>query len=313
MQLEELLSPGYAEIRSPFLSVQKKVTLREPLTVECFHEKTITVGHSNFLLIQLQNTFDLPVEVKKLQISPMSGRALDEGQSEPILISDYFLVTFESSEPLPVILHRGSKFNISVIISPKPEAYNEFHKGSFSGSLEVSWNIPCLLTNISTSTDISWIGPKANDLMLTCSAHTPAILNEMFSVRITISNLSSLTRELTLKIGDIIEGNISREVVSFKGKQIERVNESKEKSALLPVFCLQRETRVGVVKPKSSTSVTVEFMPLKEGVFHVSDIKLVDTKNSQEFVNIRPYEILVVQERTKTVSNEHQTFSSISN
>ena len=242
----------------------------------------------------------------------MSGKSIkDKETSESILISDYFLVTFDTSEEFPLIISKGSKLNILVTIAPKSSAYNcEFHQGNFSGTFEVIWKLSCFQTNIITSTEVFWLGPRAQDIIISFTSDTPAIKNQsniflffiflflflffyfnflfyyiyflffifilillktiiflVFSVKVNISNLTNISRELTLTLGDILEGNISRLANRFAGKEIERNTTKNREEGLVSLFSLQKEIRVGLLKPKGSTVVNLEFMPLKVNFF----------------------------------------------
>lgn len=56
---------------------------------------------------------------------------------------------------------------------------------------------------MSTWEEISWEGPKSNDLLVVCETPSPVKEREVFSVTVTVNNISDNNLVLTLVIGGV--------------------------------------------------------------------------------------------------------------
>jgi len=84
-----------------------------------------------------------------------------------------------------------------------------------------------------------------------------------------------------------------KNVFSDNSDLLAQFEQSRKKVA--SIFCLEKIIRLGHVEPKSQTTTTLECIAMREGLFTIRNIKVVDQISTKAYLVQEPCEILVVK------------------
>jgi len=88
------------------------------------------------------------------------------------------------------------------------------------------------------------------------------------------------------------EKTLAKSVYTHTSELLNRYSQSKKKSA--SIFCLEKVISIGIVDAKSSVKATLECIAMSEGLFSLTDIKVVDHTKQATYLAQEPCEIYVV-------------------
>jgi len=217
---------------------------------------------------------------------------------------DLFNSKLEKAE-LPVCLAPGDQHNFILCIDPLLPAYPNFpsSSGQFKSKLMLIWNMESIQDNIrSTYDSIAWAAPKSRDLIIAISSKSPVIVNHIFSVRVTITNVLDTKRDLVLNANSCPPHGVEVVVPTHRISDTPRQRADTQRNVhhlesydilernRSEIVCMQKSIDIGIVNGKSAISVNLDCIAYKEGLYHL-ELQVYDKGAKNNYTAADPCEI----------------------
>jgi len=207
----------------------------------------------------------------------------------------------------------------------------EFYESLFHPRAIFTWSVPSIKGKILSQWELlEFPGVDREKLQVTMSVDTPVMLNTIFPVKITVINLAKHQRDLILEIPIPELDNLNAfqdkqsqakylknlEVKFGTNKEKEGVQkteeQSKESRNIIPpkgmlslfheiekktssILCIEKSVPLGLLEPMSEASVNIQCIALRDGLFKIEKLKLIDKLSNRLYIVEEPCEVLVVK------------------
>lgn len=239
-------------------------------------------AHVSTLCIQIHNPCVFPIRLLRLWLAEGSAKYYGPAGVEPFALGELFAVRVDHNNSYKnakdddqgTLLSSDDSCNVLLSVRPKPSAYVQYThvNGYFAARLVAVWSAPDMRGRVMSWMEVTWKGPRTNDLLVLCRVPPPAPSGAQFVVDVTVDNISDSSLVLTLGMGK------PRRLVSSGAGAEEAVEDG-------GLICLDQNIIVGTLTPKSKTSVFVRFVGIKAGIYQVSDIRVTDTHDIHTLVD----------------------------
>jgi hypothetical protein len=221
-----------------------------------------------------------------------------------------------SQAPMPISnLKHARSHSLSHIYSTRRTGSS---MNSILDQLVATWSISCSSCMIMSLHPIPTALPPPRDLVISFDGKSPVLVNTVFNACFTITNLADYSRDLTFIIpppstpvqvstsspaavlshfnssSDLSVDKISLPTLdnnSFDVVAGVEENSSKILDAFTDVqkntafiVCLEKTLYIGLVNSNSSVSVNVQYVALKEGLFEIKGLQVIDRATDQIYL-----------------------------
>eukprot|EP01119_Soliformovum_irregulare_P017645 TRINITY_DN5270_c0_g1_i1.p1 TRINITY_DN5270_c0_g1~~TRINITY_DN5270_c0_g1_i1.p1 ORF type:complete len:970 (+),score=267.96 TRINITY_DN5270_c0_g1_i1:27-2912(+) len=249
--------------------------------------------------------------------SLVQARELNEPKIATANLSDFFKVTLPKDE-IPVKLIVGEEQSFGVFLEPLPPKM-AIKLENFGCKVVLIWKVGCIQGNIMSSFTINLPEPHFEELVLSIDPSSPVPGNVIFPAKITISNLGTKTRDLTLIMGSAPRVHKSKKIsqrrthrrttsnasassyatsVSMSSDETHpEVTEFTEIAFRSPleiademnlsqpaILALEKSLYLGRLKPGGTVTTTLKLIGLREGLCSLEPIMVHDDTTEKSLV-----------------------------
>lgn len=266
----------------------------------------------HFVTVTLENMFSEPLVIGAASLH----FSLTEVSKRPAVEMDkLFDARILPHEALPITLVPQEVFSFVIQVNSCPLGTLEevgTTRRHIPPALLLTWRP--LVTNVYLVSQFSvpFPTPQAEQLLLSIAApQMPLPLNQVFELKISVTNLASYPRSLAVELPIPEIQSLWHDGVHYPERTLLDSDDHLMKALIearhkeISVLCIERHIHLGRAEPKGELTANVTCVAALPGIFHFDGIRVIDKHNREDlriYLMDSPLEISVVPQDLPNVA-----------